>query len=79
MKTYTLDQARFDRLRTKLLTLGITLPDGENGIITYSAVELKYHYADGVLTLAILRKPFIIPARTVWDRVDGWLASTETV
>jgi hypothetical protein len=72
MKTYPLTPQQFDALRTRLLQLGITLPDGTDGVLAHSGIELGYHY-DGVnLTLKILKKPFI-PTSMIWERVDKWV------
>jgi hypothetical protein len=74
MKTFPLTPQQFDALRTRLLTLGITLPDGTDGTIASNGVELKYHYdGAGVLTLAILKKPWIAPTQVIWDQVGKWI------
>lgn len=76
MKTFSLNQAGFDRLRTRLLQLGISLPSGTDGTIAQSGCELKYHFdaQQQKLTLAILKKPWIAPEAMIWDKVSEWLA-----
>ena len=73
MKTYPLTQQQFDSLRTRLLQQGVTLPDGADGVLAHSGIELGYHYDGGKLTLKILKKPFIAPTSMIWDQVTKWV------
>ena len=82
MKTYPLTPTQLNQLKTRLLELGVTLPDGQEGVLVHGKVELKYFYAatafcegsnaPGVLTLSILKKPWI-PAAEIWKVVDQWI------
>lgn len=73
MKTYSLTQQQFDSLRTRLLQQGVTLPDGADGVLAHSGIELGYHFDGQKLTLKITRKPFILPTSMIWEKVDQWV------
>jgi ABC-type sulfate transport system permease subunit len=75
MKTYPLTQAGFHALRTRLLSMGATVPDGTDGTISTRGIVLKYHFDGKQLTLSILEKPFLIPSALIWSTVDEWLTS----
>lgn len=75
MKTYLLTPAGFDALRTKLLDLGITLPSGADGVLSYNGIELKYRYdGSAALTLTVMKKPMLVPSSLIWEQVDKWIA-----
>ena len=73
MKTYVLSPSGFSALRTRLLELGVTLPDGNAGRIRSNGVVLEYQYDGETLTLKGIEKPFIAPWSMVWAKVDEWL------
>jgi hypothetical protein len=79
MKTYPLTPQQFAALRTRLLEAGITLPAESQGILEFKGIQLKYAYFPpdsmraGSLTLSILKRPMLIPASMIWERVDGWI------
>lgn len=84
MKTYPLTPEQFNQLRTRLLQLGITLPDGNDGEIHYKGIVLKYDYEEadphstadatkGVLTLSVLKK-LLVPESVIWSKVGEWLS-----
>ena len=73
MKTYPLSPSSFAALRSRLLELGVTLPDGNGGRIRSNGVVLEYQYDGETLTLKGIEKPFIVPWSTIWNKVDEWL------
>ena len=79
MKTYPLTTTGFDALRTKLLSMGVTLPSDSDGTLSHDGVTLKYRYDGTALTLSIQQKPFYVPASLIWDEVDGWLSASPSV
>lgn len=74
MKTYPLTPEQFNQLRTRLLQLGITLPDGNDGEIAHgSLVTLGYHYDPPNLNLTILKKSVWVSENRIWNAVADWL------
>ena len=86
MKTYPLTPTQLNQLRTRLLELGVTLPDGQEGVLIHGGIQLKYFYSPtsycagtpnlaspGVLTLSILKKPLVLPASAIWVQVGAWI------
>jgi|HubBroStandDraft_2_1064218.scaffolds.fasta_scaffold134358_4 hypothetical protein len=76
MKTYPLTPQQFSVLRTRLLELGATLPAENEGTLSYSGIDLKYHYDGAALTLSILKRPIFVPASMIWEKVDEWVSSS---
>lgn len=77
MKTYPLTPMQFSALRTKLLSLGVTLPSDTEGTLNYKGIALRYYYhvEAGRLILDIQDKPMFAPASMIWEKVDEWMAS----
>jgi len=79
MKTFPCTPAQFNALRSRLLEQGITIPSGDDGIIsteTPAHIALKYHYdGDSTLTLSILEKPLFLPSAMIWEKVSEWIAA----
>lgn len=73
MKIFPLIPSQFDALRSKLLTMGVTLPSGSDGLISYSNIDLKYHYDGAKLTLSVVKKPFLIAESLIWEKVGEWI------
>ena len=84
VKTYPLTPTQLNQLRTRLLELGVTLPDGQEGVLIHGGIQLKYFYSPettqlfgpnqpGVLTLSIVKKPLVVPAAAIWAQVGGWI------
>lgn len=74
MKIYTLTPDQFNALRTRLLEAGVTLPDGSQGILSFKNIDLKYNYnGSHLLTLSILKRPFLIAPSLIWAQVDSWV------
>jgi len=78
-KLYPLTTEQFNALRTRLLGMGISIPNGSDGEISHSGLTLKYSYSGSALTLTISNKPWIVSERMIWDKVDQWLADRATV
>ena len=84
MKTYPLTPTQLNQLRTRLLELGVTLPDGQEGVLIHGGIQLKYFYAPtascfgsvtpGCLTLSIQKKPLVLPASAIWVQVGAWIS-----
>ena len=76
MKTYSLSPQQFSALRTRLLELGVTLPDGNQGNISYQGIVLSYAYdGTGTLALDVVKKPMFVPASLIWEKVDQWVTA----
>jgi len=73
MRSYPLTQAGFDALRSKLLSIGITIPGGTDGTIDHRGIVLKYHFDGAQLAVSVQKKPFLIPTGEIWKAVDSWI------
>lgn len=54
---------------------GIKL-DGSEGTIDKSGVKARYTYADGILKVTILEKPFIVSTAYCEEQVRKWLGTS---
>lgn len=66
-------EAGIQSLRQSLQELGITVPEGDSGVVTYQGVKLGIDYAqaDQKLSLKILEKPAFIPESLIWQMLDA--------
>lgn len=66
-------EAGIQSLRQSLQELGITVPDGDSGTVTYQGVKLGIDYAQAEqkLSVKILEKPAFIPESLIWQMLDA--------
>lgn len=66
-------EAGIQSLRQSLQELGITVPEGDSGTVTYQGVKLGIDYAQAEqkLSVKILEKPAFIPESLIWQMLDA--------
>lgn len=66
-------EAAMQCLRQGLQELGVTVPDGNSGSISYQGVMLDINYAPDsqALSLKIQQKPAFIPESLIWQMLDA--------
>ncbi len=70
-----LSEAEFEAAAARLeKSQGITLT-GNQGKISKMGVTAEYVYADGVLQVTILDKPFFVSTEYCEEQLKGWLSS----
>ena len=73
-KSYTkIPPKYFVKIRKLLASKGVTMPEGNTGMIKNDklGIDLGFTY-DGldVLTIQIVKKPFLIPASMIWNELE---------
>ncbi len=67
-----MSDAQFATAATRLRTNGIELT-GPSGTLTKDGVTAKYQHADGMLTVEILDRPFLLPLSMIEGRLQAYL------
>jgi hypothetical protein len=67
-----LTEAQYAAAGQRLQSYGVNL-SGPTGTLSRSGVTARYTYANEILTIEILEKPFFLPASAVESQIRGYI------
>ena len=67
-----LTEAQFDEASRRLRAAGINI-SGPTGTLSRDGITAKYSYGNGVLTIEIVDKPFLLPLSLIESQMRGYI------
>jgi hypothetical protein len=67
-----LTEAQFAAAAQRLQAYGVNLT-GTTGTLSRDGITARYNYANGVLTIEILEKPFFLPVSVIESQMRGYI------
>ena len=67
-----LSVAQFDEASRRLQAAGVNL-SGTSGTLSRDGITAKYSYANGVLTIEVVDKPFFLPLSLIESQMRGYI------
>ena len=71
MLTLPMSDAQFAAASNRLRSSGIVL-EGPSGTLTKDGITAKYAHADGMLTVEIIDKPFLLPLSLIEGKLQSY-------
>jgi hypothetical protein len=67
-----LSEAQFDEASRRLQAAGVNI-NGPSGTLSRNGITAKYSYANGVLTIEVVDKPFLLPLSVIESQMRGYI------
>lgn len=67
-----LTEAQFAAASQRLQAYGVNLT-GATGTLSRDGIEARYNYANGVLTIEIIKKPFFLPTSAIETQMRSYI------
>lgn len=67
-----LTQMQFDEASQRLRAAGIDI-SGPAGTLSRDGISARYSYANGVLTIEVVEKPFFLPLSVIESQMRGYI------
>lgn len=67
-----LTEAQFEEASRRLQAAGVNL-SGPSGTMSREGITAKYSYANGVLTIEVVDKPFFLPLSLIESQMRGYI------
>lgn len=67
-----LTQMQFDEASQRLRAAGIDI-SGPAGMLSRDGISARYSYANGVLTIEVVEKPFFLPLSVIESQMRGYI------
>lgn len=67
-----LSETQFDEASRRLQAAGVNL-SGRSGTLSRDGITAKYSYANGVLTIEVIEKPFFLPLSLIESQMRGYI------
>lgn len=68
----SLTEAQFAEASRRLQAAGVNL-SGPSGTLSRDGITARYNYANGVLTIAVVDKPFFLPLSVIESQMRGYI------
>jgi hypothetical protein len=68
-----LTEAQFDEASRRLRAAGIDI-SGQAGTLSRDGITANYRYANGVLSIEVVNKPFLLPLSLIESQMRSYIA-----
>lgn len=67
-----LSEAQFEEASRRLQAAGVNI-NGPSGTLSRNGITAKYSYANGILSIEVVDKPFLLPLSVIESQMRGYI------